>query len=71
MSKSESLKTGLGLFKWPKPRNPLVAPAHQRHAGRHETPPGGKRQAVRLMHIRDLAGFELPPDDDEPESSGP
>jgi hypothetical protein len=71
MSKSASLKASLGLLKLPKPRNPFAAPAHLRHAGRHEPQPGGTRQALRLMTIRDLAGFELPPDDVEGESSGP
>ena len=67
MSKSASLKASLGIFKLPKPRNPFVVQALKRHAGSHV--PGGGRQALRLMTLRELGGFELTPvKDDEPES---
>ena len=45
----------------PKPRNPLVAPAMQRHAGRHQSPSdaGAQRQQARL-HLRRLLREHLP-----------
>lgn len=72
MSKSASLKATLGLFKLPKPRNPFVAQALARHAGSHVATPGGTRQALRLVTLRELGGFELAPvDRDDDVSSGP
>jgi hypothetical protein len=71
MSKSASLKATLGIFKLPKPRNPFVVQALKRHAGSHVAQPGGSRQALRLMTLRELGGFELTPvEEDDPESSG-
>ena len=67
MSKSVSLKATLGMFKLPKPRNPFVVQALMRHAGSHV--PGGSRQALRLMTLREIGGFEPTPverDDEEP-----
>jgi hypothetical protein len=37
-----------------KPRNPLVAPAHLRRAGRHETPGHGARQQAAQALRREL-----------------
>ena len=38
-----------------KPRNPLVAPAHLRRAGRHETPGHGARQQAATALRRELS----------------
>jgi hypothetical protein len=38
-----------------KPRNPLVAPAHMRRAGRHETPGHGARQQAAQALRRELS----------------
>ena len=38
-----------------KPRNPLVAPAHLRRAGRHETPAHGHRQQAAQALRRELS----------------
>lgn len=38
-----------------KPRNPLVAPAHLRRAGRHETPGHGARQQAAQALRRELS----------------
>jgi len=50
-----------------KPRNPLVALARFRRAGKHAPEAGSVRQAERRHYIRALAGFELVPFDDEPD----
>jgi len=50
-----------------KPRNPLVALLRFRRAGKHAPEPGGIKQAERRYYIRDLAGFDIAPYEDEPE----
>jgi len=50
-----------------KPRNPLVALARFRRAGKHAPESGGVRQAERRHYIRSLAGFEIVPYDDVPD----
>lgn len=37
-----------------KPRNPLVSPAHRRHAGRHQPSGGAFRQAARRQLHQEL-----------------
>ena len=37
-----------------KPRNPLVAASHQRHAGAHQRSAGGQRQMARQRLHREL-----------------
>jgi hypothetical protein len=50
-----------------KPRNPLVALIRFRRAGKHAPEPGSSRQALRRHFIRDLAGFDLAPYEEEPD----
>ena len=54
-----------------KPRNPLVALLRFRKAGKHAPEAGGIRQAERRFHIRDLAGFDLPPWEDDADDKPP
>lgn len=48
-------------IKLAKPRNPLVAPAHKRHAGRHQSPNDAhaQRQQARL-ELRSLLRDRYP-----------
>jgi hypothetical protein len=55
-------KLRLGFIQPRKPRNPTVAPMRMRPSGRHQPEPGAERRASSLRLIRDLAGFELPPE---------
>jgi hypothetical protein len=43
--------------KTPKPRNPLVAPAHFRRAGRHQPRSGSMRQQAGRALQRELTQF--------------
>lgn len=40
-----------------KPRNPLVAASHRRHAGAHRRSAGGQRQQARRSLQRDLSAL--------------
>ena len=44
----------------PKPRNPLVAPALLRRAGRHQATPGAERQRAQREARRELEQFAPP-----------
>jgi hypothetical protein len=50
------------IVKSPKPRNPLVAAAHFRRAGKHGAQAGAQRQADRQSLKRELNRLELPRD---------
>ena len=50
-----------------KPRNPFAVFARFRRAGKHGPEPGGIRQAERRYYIRDLAGFDIVPVEEDPD----
>ena len=50
------------ILKPSKPRNPLVAAAHFRRAGKHGAQAGTQRQAARQALKRELSRLEQPRD---------
>jgi len=48
------------IVKSPKPRNPLVAAARFRRAGKHAANAGARRQADRHATKRELSSLDLP-----------
>ena len=48
------------IAKTRKPRNPLVAAAHFRRAGKHGPQAGATRRAGRQAFERELSGSDLP-----------
>jgi hypothetical protein len=53
------MKTQLISIKSPKPRNPLVAPAHFRRAGSHQSGGSAKRGLGRRQLRRELDQLHL------------
>jgi hypothetical protein len=47
------------IVKPSRPRNPLVAPARFRRAGKHGAPAGGARQADRRALKKEVSGLDL------------